>query len=140
MSNFEKNFLTSAELRKRFKDSLIDTIIELTVPKVVENTKGREFDDRDIALVLTPIMDEYDSSNSIREQLEIGDYKAWERFSDEVTSILRRKIRIAKLNSNEISDSAPKTGQSLDQKTLKYEQKTLFPISRIKPTRKRKPG
>lgn len=140
MSNFERKFLPRPELRKKFKDSLIDTIIELTVPKVLENTKGREFDDRDIALVLTPIMDEYHSSNPIREQLEIDDYKAWERFSDEVVDILRRKIRTAKLNSNEISDNTPKVSQNLDQKKLKYEQKTLFPISPVKPVGKRKPS
>jgi len=140
MSNFERKFLPRSELRKRFKDSLIDTIIELTVSRVLENTKGREFDDRDISLVLTPIMDEYNSSNPIKEQLKIDDYKAWERFSDEVVDILRRKIRTAKSNSNEISDNTPKVSQNLDQKKLKYEQKTLFPISSIKPVRKRKPS
>lgn len=105
------------ETRQRFRTGLIKQILELTIPKIAENTKGRKASMRDLAEVMRPVMDQYRDSDMTRKMLGIENHEDWDSFFDEVVNIVFRKVE--EKNKKETADSpvSPRT-QGLKQKNL----------------------
>ena len=116
-NKFEKKILTPAEARKNFKNSLIQHILELSVPKIVANTKGRDVEERDLAEVMGDNMRQYKESDMTRKILGIKNYKEWDSFFDEVVDTVLNKVREEK-QKNSSGNTGPLRSQNLKQKDL----------------------
>jgi hypothetical protein len=105
------------ETRRQFRSGLIKQILELTVPKIVKNTIGREASMRDLAEVMRPVMDQYQDSEMTRKMLGAVDFEEWDRFFDEVVRIVARQVRQEK-QKNISKEAIPHKSQGLKQKNL----------------------
>jgi hypothetical protein len=106
------------ETRRQFRFGLIRHILKLTVPKIVENTRGKDASMKDLAEVMRPIMDQYQDSDMTRKMLGIENYEDWDSFFDEVVNIVFRKVKDEK--EKETADS------SVSLKSQDLKQKNLF--------------
>lgn len=105
------------EARQKFRSSLIKKILELSVPKILENTKGRDVSTRDLAEVMRPIMDQYQDSDMTRKMLGAVDFEEWDRFFDDVVRIVAKKVHQEK-QKNISSEDFPLKSKDLKQKNL----------------------